>query len=154
MKEIPPHKQPEEKVAPLKLEESLNILIKKQVEVTRKDEEIINDEFRKQKVMKLILDQPIEELKEVSKVSEESMFDLPRPLMISSSFLVTLTCFLIRIFDGSSSFRVLLFPLVAYVVEFPSLYEGSSFAHCAQVCKCSHSHHVGPFHQKAMVFQA
>ena len=77
--------------------------------------------------MKLILDQPIEELKEVSKVSEESMFDLPRPLMISSSFLVTLTCFLIRIFDGSSSFRVLLFPLVAYVVEFPSLDEGSSF---------------------------
>ena len=33
MKEIPPHKQPEEKVAPLKLEEPSNILIKKQVEV-------------------------------------------------------------------------------------------------------------------------
>ena len=84
MKEIPPHKQPEEKVAPLKLEEPSNILIKKQVEVTRKDEEIINDESRKQEVMKLILDQPIEELKEVEEVSEESMFDFPRPNIIVS----------------------------------------------------------------------
>ena len=47
MKEIPPHKQPEEKIAPLKLEEPSNILIKKQVEITRKEEEIINDESRK-----------------------------------------------------------------------------------------------------------
>ena len=84
MKEIPPHKQPEEKVAPLKLEEPSNILIKKQVEVTRKDEEIINDESRKQEVMKLILDQPIEELKEVEEVSEQSMFDFPRPNIIVS----------------------------------------------------------------------
>ena len=38
MKEIPPHKQPEEKLAPLKLEESSNILTKKQVEVTGKEE--------------------------------------------------------------------------------------------------------------------
>ena len=29
--------------------------------------------------MKLILDQPIEELKEVEEVSKESMFDFPRP---------------------------------------------------------------------------
>ena len=38
MKEIPPYKQPEEKLAPLKLEESSNILTKKQVEVTGKEE--------------------------------------------------------------------------------------------------------------------
>ena len=37
MKEIPPHKQPEEKLAPLKLEEPSNTLTKKQVEVTRKE---------------------------------------------------------------------------------------------------------------------
>ena len=49
--------------------------------------------------------------------------------------------------------RVLIFPLVAYVVEFLSLEEGSSYTHCAQVCKCSHIHHVGPFHQKVMLFQ-
>ena len=41
------------------------MLIKKQVEVTRKEKEIINDESRKQEVMELILDQPVEELKEV-----------------------------------------------------------------------------------------
>ena len=63
MKEIPPHKQPGEKIAPLKLEGPSNILTKKQFKVTRKEEEIINDESRKQEVMKLILDQPIEELK-------------------------------------------------------------------------------------------
>ena len=34
--------------------------------------------------MKLILDQPIEELKEVEEVSEESMFDFPRPNIIMS----------------------------------------------------------------------
>ncbi|KAJ9698825.1 hypothetical protein PVL29_007754 [Vitis rotundifolia] len=84
MKEIPPHKQPEEKIAPLKLEEPSNILIKKQVKVTRKEEEIINDESRKQEVMKLILDQAIEQLKEVEEVSEESMFDFPRPNIIMS----------------------------------------------------------------------
>ena len=65
MKEIPPHKQPEKKWAPLKLEETSNTLTKKQVEVTRKEKEIINDESRKQEVMELILDQPVEELKEV-----------------------------------------------------------------------------------------
>ena len=82
MKEIPPHKQPEKNLAPLKLEEPSNIFIKKQVEVTRKEEEIINDESRKQEVMKLILDQQIEELKEVE---EESMFDFPRPNIIMSA---------------------------------------------------------------------
>ncbi|KAJ9705648.1 hypothetical protein PVL29_003626 [Vitis rotundifolia] len=84
MKEIPPHKQPKEKLAPLKLEEPSNTLTKKQVEVTRKEEEIINDESRKQEAMKLILDQPIEELKEVVQVSEESMFVFPRPNIIMS----------------------------------------------------------------------
>ena len=84
MKEISPHKQPGEKIAPLKLEEPSNIFIKKHVEVTRKEEEIINDESRKQEVMKLILDQPIEELKEVEEVSEKSMFDFPRPNIIMS----------------------------------------------------------------------
>ena len=84
MKEIPPHKQPGGKITPLKLEEPSNILTKKQVEVTRKEEEIINDESRKQEVMKLILDQPIEELKEVKEVLEESMFDFPRPNIIMS----------------------------------------------------------------------
>ena len=49
------------------------MLIKKQVEVIRKEEEIINDESGKQEVVKLILDQPIEELKEVEEVSEESI---------------------------------------------------------------------------------
>ena len=48
MKEIPPHKQPGEKIAPLKLEGPSNILTKKQFKVTRKEEEIINDESRKQ----------------------------------------------------------------------------------------------------------
>ncbi|KAJ9704890.1 hypothetical protein PVL29_003102 [Vitis rotundifolia] len=84
MKKIPPHKQPEEKLAPFKLEEPSNILTKKQVEVTRKEKEIINDESRKQEVMKLILDQPIEELKEVEEVSKELMFDFPRPNIIMS----------------------------------------------------------------------
>ena len=85
IKEIPPHKQPKEKLAPLKLEEEpSNTLTKKQVKVTRNEEEIINDESRKQEVMKLILDQPIEELKEVEEVSEESMFDFPRPNIIMS----------------------------------------------------------------------
>ena len=54
------------------------MLIKKQVEVIRKEEEIINDESGKQEVMKLILDQQIEELKEVE---EESMFDFPNIIM-------------------------------------------------------------------------
>ena len=44
MKEIPPHKQPKENLAPLKLEEPSNILIKKQVEVTRKWEKARGDE--------------------------------------------------------------------------------------------------------------
>ena len=79
MKEIPPHKQPKEKLALLKLKELSNILTKKQVKVTRKEKEIMNDESRKQEVMKLILDQQIEELKEVE---EESMFDFPRPNII------------------------------------------------------------------------
>ena len=48
MKEISPYKQPGEKIAPLKLEEPSNMLIKKQVEVIRKEEEIINDESGKQ----------------------------------------------------------------------------------------------------------
>ena len=52
----------------MKLKEPSNILTKKQVEVTRKEEEIINDEYRKQEVTKLILDQAIEELKEVEEV--------------------------------------------------------------------------------------
>ncbi|KAJ9678115.1 hypothetical protein PVL29_022876 [Vitis rotundifolia] len=49
MKEIPPPKQPEEKLAPLKLEEPSNTPIKKQVKVTSKEKEIINNESRKQK---------------------------------------------------------------------------------------------------------
>ena len=84
MKEIPPHKQPEKNLAPLKLEEPSNIFIKKQVEVTRKEEEIINDESRKQEVMKLILDQPAEELKELVEALEESILDFPRPNIIMS----------------------------------------------------------------------
>ena len=75
MKEIPPLKQPEEKLAPLKLEESSNTPIKKQVEVTSKEEEIINDISRMQEVMEPILDQPIEELKEVVEALEEPMLD-------------------------------------------------------------------------------
>ena len=63
MKEIPPLKQSKEILAPLKLEKPSNILIKKQVKIARKEEEIINDESGKQEVMILILDQPIEELK-------------------------------------------------------------------------------------------
>ena len=43
-KEIPSHKQLREKLAPLKLEEPSNILIKKQVEVTRKWEKARGDE--------------------------------------------------------------------------------------------------------------
>ena len=50
--------------------------------------------------------------------------------------------------------RRLIFPLIADVVEFPSLDEGSSYTHCAQVCKYSHIRHVGPFHKKDIVFQA
>ena len=84
MKEIPPHKQPKEKLVALKLEEPLNTLTKKQVEVTRKEEEIINDESRKQEVMKLILDQPAEELKELVEALEESILDFPRPNIIMS----------------------------------------------------------------------
>ena len=53
MKEIPPFKQPEKKLAPLKLKEPLNTLIKKQTEVTSKEEKIINDETRMQEVMEL-----------------------------------------------------------------------------------------------------
>ena len=84
MKEIPPYKQPEEKLAPLKLEEPSNTLTKKQVEVTRKEKEIINDESRKQEVMELILDQPVEELKEIVEASEESILDFLRPNSIVS----------------------------------------------------------------------
>ena len=84
MKEIPPHKQPEEKLAPLKLEEPSNMLIKKQVEVIRKEEEIINDESRKQEVMELILEQLVEELKELVEALEESILNFPRPNIIMS----------------------------------------------------------------------
>ena len=84
MKEIPPHKQPEEKLASLKLEEPSNTLTKKQVKVTRKEEEIINDESRKQEVMELILNQPVEELKEVVEASKKSMLDFPRQNIIMS----------------------------------------------------------------------
>ena len=65
MKEIAPLKQPQEKLTSLKLEDLSNTPIKKQFEVTSKEEEIINDESRKREVMELILDQPIGELKEV-----------------------------------------------------------------------------------------
>ncbi|RVW17561.1 hypothetical protein CK203_004698 [Vitis vinifera] len=83
IKEIPPHKQPKEKLAPLKLEEEpSNTLTKKQVKVTRNEEEIINDESRKQEVMELILDQPVEELKEIVEASEESILDFLRPNII------------------------------------------------------------------------
>ena len=75
MKEIPPHKQPKEKLAALKLEEPSNTLTKKQVEVTSKKEEIINDESRMQEVMELILDQLVEEIKEVVEASKEPMLD-------------------------------------------------------------------------------
>ncbi|KAJ9690352.1 hypothetical protein PVL29_012812 [Vitis rotundifolia] len=84
MKESPPHKEPKEKLASLKLEEPSNTLTKKQVKVTRKEEEIINDESRKQEVMELILDQPVEELKEVVEASKESMLNFPRPNIITS----------------------------------------------------------------------
>ena len=85
IKEIPPHKQPKEKLAPLKLEEEpSNTLTKKQVKVTRNEEEIINDESRKQEVMELILDQPVEELKEIVEASEESILDFLRPNIIVS----------------------------------------------------------------------
>ena len=85
MKEIAPLKQPKEKLAPLKLEEEpSNTLTKKQVKVTRNEEEIINDESRKQEVMELILDQPVEELKEIVEASEESILDFLRPNIIVS----------------------------------------------------------------------
>ena len=85
IKEIPPHKQPKEKLAPLKLEEEpSNTLTKKQVKVTRNEEEIINDESRKQEVMELILDQPVEELKEIVEASEESILEFLRPNIIVS----------------------------------------------------------------------
>ena len=85
MKEIPPLKQPEEKLTPLKLEEPSSTPIKKQVEVTSKEEEIINHEYAMQEVMELILDQPVKELKEVVEASKELMFDFPRPNIILSS---------------------------------------------------------------------
>ena len=50
MKEIPPLKQLEEKLASLKPEESLNTPIKKQFEITS-EEEIVNDVSRMQEVM-------------------------------------------------------------------------------------------------------
>ena len=75
MKEIPPHKQLEEKLTSLKLEDLSNTPIKKQFEVTSKEEEIINDESRMQEVMELILDQLVEEIKEVVEASKESMLD-------------------------------------------------------------------------------
>ena len=78
MKEIPPLKQPEEKLTPLKLEEPSSTPIKKQVEVTSKEEEIINHESAMQEVMELILDQPVKELKEVVEASEVPMFDFTR----------------------------------------------------------------------------
>ena len=68
----------------MKLEEPSNILTKKQFEVPRKEKEIINDESRKQEVMKLILDQPAEELKELVEALEESILDFPRPNIIMS----------------------------------------------------------------------
>ena len=85
MKEIPPLKQLEEKLTPLKLEEPSSTPIKKQVEVTSKEEEIINHESAMQEVMELILDQPVKELKEVVEASKELMFDFPRPNIILSS---------------------------------------------------------------------
>ena len=75
MKEIPPLKQSKEILAPLKLEKPSNTPIKKQVEVTSKKEEIINDESRMQEVMELILDQLVEEIKEVVEASKEPMLD-------------------------------------------------------------------------------
>ena len=54
-----------------------------------------------------------------------------------------------EVFDGSSSFKDTIFPLVAYVVEFPSLDEGFSYTHCAEVCNRSYIHHVGCFHKKS-----
>lgn len=69
MKEIPPFK-PEEKLAPLKLEEPSDTHINKQVNVTNM-EEIVNDEFKMQQEMEPILDQLVEELKKVVEALEE-----------------------------------------------------------------------------------
>ena len=81
MKEIPPLKQPKEKLAPLKS----NTPIKKQVKVTSEKEEIINDESKIQEVMELILDQPVEELKEAIEVSEKPMLEFLKQNIIMSS---------------------------------------------------------------------
>ncbi|KAJ9670494.1 hypothetical protein PVL29_026802 [Vitis rotundifolia] len=82
--EIPPLKQPEKKLAPLKLKEPSNTLIKKQTDFTSKEEKIVNDETRMQEVMELTLDQPVEELKEVVEASKEPMLDFPRQNIIMS----------------------------------------------------------------------
>ena len=70
MKEIPTLKQQKGKLASLKPRELTSTHIKKQFEVTSKGEEIVNDESKMQKVMELILKQPVKELKEVVKASE------------------------------------------------------------------------------------
>ena len=55
MKEIAPLKQPQEKLTSLKLEDLSNTPIKKQFEVTSKEEEIINDESRMQEDRKSVV---------------------------------------------------------------------------------------------------
>lgn len=81
-KEIPSLTSQKEKLASLKLEETSNTHIKKEVEVTSK-EEIVNDEFRKQQVMETILDQLIEELKVVEAL-EKLILNFPTESIIAS----------------------------------------------------------------------
>ena len=82
IKEILSFKQLKEKLASLKPEELSNTLIKKQFEVTSKEEEIVNDESRIQEAMQLILEQSLGGLKEVVKTLEELMLEFPRQNII------------------------------------------------------------------------
>ena len=82
MKEIAPLKQPQEKLTSLKLEDLSNTPIKKQFEVTSKEEEIINDESRMQEVMEPTLEQLVGELKEIVKASKESVLNFSRQNII------------------------------------------------------------------------
>ena len=70
------------KIAFLKSKELSNTLIKKQFEVTSKEEEIFNGESQMQGMMEPILEQLVGELKEVVKASKELVLDFPRQNII------------------------------------------------------------------------
>ena len=66
----------------MKSKELSNTLIKKQFEVTSKEEEIFNGESQMQGMMEPILEQLVGELKEVVKASKELVLDFPRQNII------------------------------------------------------------------------